>query len=132
MAVSSISNQTTDRQISERKIQMETRHIQEPKARTSAPVASRTPNRSAEPPKEKSIEFELNMPQAKSAAIAGTFNNWDLKKTPMRKDRAAGWKATIALPPGRHEYRFVIDGQWISDPNAKESVQNAYGGTNSV
>ena len=33
---------------------------------------------------------------------------------------------------GRYEYLFVVDGQWLPDPNARESVQNPYGGTNSV
>jgi hypothetical protein len=50
----------------------------------------------------------------------------------MRKDSGKVWKATVALPPGRYEYRFVVDGQWISDPNATESVGNNFGGTNSV
>jgi hypothetical protein len=33
---------------------------------------------------------------------------------------------------GRHEYLFVVDGQWLPDPKAKESVQNPFGGRNSV
>jgi len=40
--------------------------------------------------------------------------------------------AKVWLPAGRYEYRFVVDGQWISDPRAKECVQNAFGSTNSV
>jgi 1,4-alpha-glucan branching enzyme len=81
---------------------------------------------------EKPIEFVLKGTQAKSVLVAGTFNNWDPKRTPMRKDGNGGWKATVSLPPGRHEYRFVADGQWITDPNAKEQVRNPYGSTNSV
>ncbi len=50
----------------------------------------------------------------------------------MTRDPVDGWKATVALPPGRYEYRFVVDGQWISDPNAKESVGNSFGSTNAV
>ena len=100
--------------------------------RSTAPTANRTPARAAEKRGEKPMEFVLKMPHAQSACIAGTFNGWDSKKTPMRKDGDAGWKATVALASGRHEYRFVVDGQWISDPNAKESVRNQYGSTNSV
>src|SRR5205814_4205277 len=103
----------------ERKPIMQTRHKEtETLARPSTTTASRAPERAAEKRTEKPVEFSLKMPQAQSASIAGTFNNWDLKKTPMRKDPSAGWKATVSLPPGRHEYRFVVDGQWISDPNA--------------
>ena len=86
----------------------------------------------ARSPEEKYVEFRLHLPQARSVAVAGTFNEWDLHRTPMRPDANGAWKATVWLPAGRYEYRFVADGQWLSDPNAKESVQNRYGGTNSV
>ena len=36
------------------------------------------------------------------------------------------------LPPGNYEYCLVVDGQWIPDPNALETVPNAFGGRNSV
>jgi 1,4-alpha-glucan branching enzyme len=81
--------------------------------------------------KEKGVEFRLSMPQARTVCVVGTFNNWDTKRTPMQKD-GPGWKVTIPLAPGRYEYRFVADGQWLSDPNAKESVGNDFGSTNSV
>jgi 1,4-alpha-glucan branching enzyme len=89
------------------------------------------PKEQKEKSKEKTVEFHVSMPQARSVAVVGTFNDWDVKRTPMQKD-SAGWKATIALAPGRYEYRFVADGQWLSDPNAKESVGNDFGSTNSV
>lgn len=84
-------------------------------------------------PAGKPVEFRLNLPGAKTAALAGSFNDWDLSRTPLAKDPSGGWKATVLLPPGRHEYRFVIDGaQWFSDPGAQESVPNGFGSTNSV
>ncbi len=63
--------------------------------------------------------------------VAGTFNGWDLKRTPMRKE-SGGWKTTLWLPPGRYEYRFVVDGEWMNDPNEQHSAPNGFGGTNSV
>jgi 1,4-alpha-glucan branching enzyme len=79
------------------------------------------------------VEFRLTLPGAKFATVAGTFNGWDSKRTPLAKDPTGGWKATVLLSPGRYEYRFVIDGaQWFSDPGARESVPNGFGGTNSV
>lgn len=81
---------------------------------------------------EKPFDFVLHHPSGRAAAVAGTFNNWDPKRTAMRKDQDGNWKATVWLPPGRYEYRFVVDGQWLSDPKAKESVRNIYGSTNSV
>jgi 1,4-alpha-glucan branching enzyme len=114
------------------------------KARSTAPGPTQKPapekspaeKPTAEKPKqekarEKTVEFRLSMPQARTACVAGTFNNWDTKRNPMQKD-GPGWKVTIPLAPGRYEYRFVADGQWLSDPNAKESVGNDFGSTNSV
>ena len=128
-AISQTQNGTNN----ERKSNMQTRHKDANNlARSTTPATNRTPELAAGKRNEKSIDFTLKMPQAQSACVAGSFNNWDSKKTPMRKDASAGWKASVPLAPGRHEYRFVVDGQWISDPNARESVKNQFGSTNSV
>jgi len=82
--------------------------------------------------KKKRIEFVLEAPHAGAVAAAGTFNNWDASLTPMKRGKDGLWRAKEILPPGRHEYRFVVDGQWLSDPKAKESVPNPHGGDNSV
>jgi len=108
---------------------MRPRHIRS--STTARPVSP--PVRATERPVEKPVDFILNLPGVKSATVAGTFNGWDLKRTPLHKDPNGGWKTTVWLPPGRYEYKFVIDGaQWFSDPGAKESVPNEFGSTNSV
>src|SRR5881394_3811685 len=73
----------------------------------------------------KPIEFSLYAPHASSVVLAGSFNNWDAQKNPLQR-HGDGWKASVPLQRGRYEYRFVVDGQWISDPNCKESVRNDY------
>lgn len=80
---------------------------------------------------EKPIDIVAELPQAQSVYVAGSFNGWDQKKTPLRKD-GNGWKATLQLAPGRYEYKFIVDGQWVCDPRAKECVQNDFGSSNSV
>ena len=97
-------------------------------ARPVAPKGTRTVQRPVETP----VEFSLKQPQARSVAVAGSFNDWDGNRTPLSLDSAGTWKATVWLPAGRYEYRFVVDGQWISDPGARESVRNAFGSINSV
>jgi 1,4-alpha-glucan branching enzyme len=81
---------------------------------------------------ETPVEFMLTRAQARSAVVVGSFNDWDVSRTPMKREADGTWKATVWLPAGRYEYRFVVDGQWISDPSAKEHVQNTFGSTNSV
>src|SRR5882724_8084243 len=68
-------------------------------------------------------EFKLSAREANSVAVAGSFNNWNVKKTPLRKEGEC-WTTTLKLPRGRYEYRFVVDGKWMSDPSAKESAAN--------
>ncbi len=106
------------------------------KARASAPsnkVSKTTVEGASRGPiaKARPVEFILEDGGIQFASVAGTFNNWDPKRTPMQKT-GSGWKATIELAPGRYEYRFVVNGEWISDARAKESVPNTFGGTNSV
>lgn len=81
---------------------------------------------------EKTVDFVLHWPDARSVCVAGTFNGWDPQQTTLNRESNGIWKATVALSPGRYEYRFVVDGQWVSDPNAQASVPNNYGSTNSV
>ena len=38
----------------------------------------------------------------------------------------------MALGPGRYEYLFFVDGEWLPDPEAKEYAPNPYGGFNSL
>jgi|SRR5580765_1081270 len=77
------------------------------------------------------VQFKVAITHAKSVSVAGTFNDWDPKKTPLQKNGEA-WNTTIALPRGQYEYRFVVDGQWMADPNAAEAVPNPFGSSNSV
>jgi 1,4-alpha-glucan branching enzyme len=108
---------------------MQLRHTQSSTvARPVTPKGKTTAQR----PVEKPIEFSLSLPQARSVAVVGTFNDWDLHRTPMRLESNGTWKATVWLPAGRYEYRFIADGQWISDPSARECAQNTFGSTNSV
>ena len=65
----------------------------------------------------------------KEVCLAGDFNNW--KPEPMAKC-GNEFKATVKMQPGLYQYKFIVDGQWIEDPCAKESVQNEYGTLNSV
>lgn len=62
--------------------------------------------------------------------LAGSFNDWNPLSTPMNKTEM-GWQIKIDLPPGKHHYKFVIDGQWILDP-LNEHQEKTDGYINSV
>lgn len=76
--------------------------------------------------------LEFNHRCAREVFIAGSFNNWNRSATPMIALADGKWSKELRLPPGRYEYRFIVDGQWIDDPAAKETVPNAFGGVNAV
>jgi 1,4-alpha-glucan branching enzyme len=83
-------------------------------------------------PKLKSIRFEFTHPTAKSVAVAGSFNDWQPEKKTLHSAGQGQWFKETVLAPGTYEYCFIVDGQWIPDPLAVDSVPNPYGGRNSI
>jgi 1,4-alpha-glucan branching enzyme len=84
------------------------------------------------PPRGSRVCFELVQPDAKTVCVAGSFNDWKPETAPLAQVGNGRWVGDLAVKPGRYEYLFVVDGQWLPDPNAKESVENPFGGKNSI
>lgn len=82
--------------------------------------------------KNRCICLELTHPTAQLISVAGSFNDWHPAATPMIALGEGRWRKDLTLPPGRYEYRLVMDGQWADDPAAKETVPNPFGGVNAV
>ncbi len=78
------------------------------------------------------VSLEFVQPNARNVFVAGSFNEWQPERTPLVQRGNGRWVGDLTVEPGRHEYLFVVDGQWVPDPNAKESVENPFGGRNSV
>jgi hypothetical protein len=76
--------------------------------------------------------FRFNGPNAQAVFVAGEFNQWSNTANPMQKDAAGVWTATLALKPGRYQYKFIVDGQWTQDTNNPEKADDTFGGFNSV
>ena len=69
---------------------------------------------------------------AKRVSLSGDFNGWSPDATPLKRHDDGHWETTIELAPGRYEYKFVRDGEWMPDLLARENVLNGYGTLNSV
>jgi 1,4-alpha-glucan branching enzyme len=81
----------------------------------------------------KKIEFQVGAAAGSKVSVAGTFNNWDPDKNPMKDNPDSGhYKTVVALAPGRYEYKFVVNGEWRVDPNCSEWAPNSHGSLNSV
>ncbi len=68
---------------------------------------------------------------AKTVILAGDFNQFNTDAFVMKKE-AGEWLFTLHLSPGKHLYKFIIDGNWITDPQNKLWEQNEFGTNNSV
>jgi pimeloyl-ACP methyl ester carboxylesterase len=79
------------------------------------------------------ITFQLkDHPNANSVALAGTFNNWSTRSTPMTR-RGADWLTSIKLAPGTYRYKFVVDqDRWTVDPENSQTEDDGEGHINSV
>jgi len=100
-----------------------------PKSPEQTPVTEKAPSAALQ---SVTVTFVLLEPHAKQAALSGDFNGWAADATPMKRQDDGHWEAVIALAPGRYEYKFVVDGQWIPDPQAQMNVWNQHGTLNSV
>ena len=67
----------------------------------------------------------------KEVILTGSFNGWNEHQIKMNKVDG-GWELHADLPPGRYEYKFIADGEWLHDPYAKENIRNEHGTLNSV
>ncbi|HNO78151.1 MAG TPA: glycogen-binding domain-containing protein [Phycisphaerae bacterium] len=69
--------------------------------------------------KQKETDISCTAPDAKSVFVAGTFNDWDPKATPMKQSGDGKWIARIDLASGRHEFKFIVDGEWCCAPGCE-------------
>jgi diguanylate cyclase (GGDEF)-like protein len=65
--------------------------------------------------------------------VVGDFNNWTPSADPLWLQEGGSWRLHLALAPGRYEYKYVLNSDWyMADPACAETVQDGYGGRNSV
>jgi hypothetical protein len=101
-----------------------------PKSAETAPVVPQAPKPAVL--EGVKVPFVLFEPDAKQVSLSGDFNGWASGAAPMKRQDDGHWELSVALAPGRYEYKFVVDGHWIPDPLAHETVRNQHGSLNSV
>ncbi len=104
----------------------------EPKASVDANIEKTEPLRVKDVVDTKNVEFSYKAPTAKNLAVAGDFNSWSTDANQMEKGDDGIWRTTIELFPGKYEYKYVVDGDYVTDPNNPEKAPDPYGGENSV
>jgi 1,4-alpha-glucan branching enzyme len=63
--------------------------------------------------------------------LAGSFNDWRKSEMPMHRT-PEGWRLSVNLSGGKHHYKFIVDGNWIIDPENPIQEWDRDGNLNSV
>jgi hypothetical protein len=67
-------------------------------------------------PQLKKVTFTLKgYENARHVALAGSFNYWH-DRTHLMTRKGNVWQVQVPLESSEHSYKFVVDGQWITDP----------------
>ncbi|MBN1843221.1 MAG: AAA family ATPase [Deltaproteobacteria bacterium] len=82
---------------------------------------------------ERTVTFTFEAPENAVVQIAGDFNNWSAEDLRfMDSPGSPAWQKPILLKPGSYQYKYLIDGHWITDPANRKTVDDFFGGANSV
>lgn len=81
---------------------------------------------------KKLVRFELSANPGSEVLVAGTFNDWQPCKMRLRSKKDGLYALDMTVPEGKHEYKFVVNGQWVPDPKNPDWSPNTYGSLNSV
>ena len=82
-----------------------------------------------------SIHFTLDAPDASSVMLVGSFSGWSVNdRFKLRRVGAERWALSVRLKKDElYTYGFLIDGErWLADPRAAETVDDGFGGANSL
>lgn len=66
-------------------------------------------------------------------ALTGSFNDWDPAKLFMAySEEKKAYTIALQLPAGCYEYKFIFDGEWMTDLDNTNFSANDFGTLNSV
>lgn len=80
------------------------------------------------------VTFTVPADEAKSVAVVGSFNEWDIDANPLKKLKNGSFKGTVDLETGSsYEFRYYIDGEYANEAEADSLAWNDFAGAeNSV
>jgi len=75
--------------------------------------------------------FDSKDKKYQTVQLAGAMNGWNPKVSNFTK-KEDQWILDLFLPQGKFQYKLVLDGKWVLDPNNPIQVDNNVGGLNSL
>lgn len=83
--------------------------------------------------KSRPVTFKLEAPKDAVVQIAGDFTNWQPEKLELKENGSGPvWQIVKRLGQGTYQYKYVVNGRWIRDPNNCKIRDNCFGNENSV
>ena len=79
-------------------------------------------NEPEKPETTRKIEFKFTCPALKkSVEIATSHSNWEKmplvrQKSDSGKSEEEVWSISLSLSPGSHSFKYLVDGEWCTDP----------------
>ena len=70
--------------------------------------------------------------EAANVVATGDFSGWSAEGIRLKRRRDGCWEAALAVSPGEHQYRLLVDGEWRNNPGAERRVPNGFGSENDV
>ena len=76
--------------------------------------------------------FRVYMPEATTVELVGDFTDWRTRPVRMTREHTGWWTTTLAaaaLPPGDHDFSYLVNGSaFLADYAASGVKRNGYGG----
>lgn len=83
-----------------------------------------------EPTGDGGVRFRVFVSDAERVEVRGSFTSWDTDPVSLDRepDTDGWWVGSLTLPPGLHEFQYVIDGEGrLADYAANGVRQDAFG-----
>eukprot|EP01054_Gregarina_sp_Poly1_P010510 Gregarina_sp_Poly_1__10509@NODE_771_length_6345_cov_302_800414_g302_i1_p1_GENE_NODE_771_length_6345_cov_302_800414_g302_i1NODE_771_length_6345_cov_302_800414_g302_i1_p1_ORF_typecomplete_len1506_score271_50Glyco_transf_5/PF08323_11/2_1e35Glycos_transf_1/PF00534_20/2_6e21AMPK1_CBM/PF16561_5/1_8e20Glyco_trans_1_4/PF13692_6/1_4e09Alphaamylase/PF00128_24/3_8e05Glyco_trans_4_4/PF13579_6/0_022Glyco_trans_4_4/PF13579_6/9_5e03Glyco_transf_4/PF13439_6/9_8e03Glyco_transf_4/PF13439_6/0_029Melibiase/PF02065_ len=61
----------------------------------------------------------------RSVAVSGSFDDWRVRRPLTWDNSMQAFSATLALPSGRHIFKFIVDGDWVCCPEMPSEKDSA-------
>lgn len=80
------------------------------------------------------VTFTVPAEEAKSVAVVGSFNEWNVEAMPLKKLKNGSFKGTLDLEAGNsYEFKYVVDGEYVNEDAADSFAWSDFAGAeNSV
>ncbi|GAB1442401.1 hypothetical protein MASR2M39_12360 [Ignavibacteriales bacterium] len=78
------------------------------------------------------VRFEFKSSTAKEVLVTGSFIGWSPQGEKLQKGEGDIWSVMLKIEPGYYQYKFIVDGNWIPDPQNDWKINDGGDNFNSL